>query len=312
MELHQIRYFLALSETLNFTRASALCHVSQPSLTRAIKVLEQELGGPLFNRERGNTHLTELGASVAPHLREVLNQAAAARERAAALFALRSARLTLGVAAGVAPVHLEPLLGAYAAAHPDVELALREEHGPDLHAALRRGEVEIGFLGGRPHDIDDLHYLEVARERMTLLLPAGHRFAGSAALPARALAATTLASWEGCRALPALARRLAEEGCAPCRLLTARTPALVPLLMSATGCVGLRERGFGVPPGLVARELAGLDGDWPLHVATRRGRPHSPPVRAFVDLLQRRRGGDPVTAASQGRGDVRPAPPRRP
>jgi DNA-binding transcriptional LysR family regulator len=61
VEMHQIRYPLAVCETLNFTRAAEACNVSQPSLTRAIKALEGELGGPLFRRERNNTHLTGLG-----------------------------------------------------------------------------------------------------------------------------------------------------------------------------------------------------------------------------------------------------------
>ncbi len=52
MEMHQVRYFLALSATLNFTRAAERCNVAQPSLTAAIKKLEAELGGPLFRRER--------------------------------------------------------------------------------------------------------------------------------------------------------------------------------------------------------------------------------------------------------------------
>ena len=60
MEMHQVRYFLAVCETLNFTRAAERCNVSQPALTRGIKTLEDELGGPLFNRERNQTNLTEL------------------------------------------------------------------------------------------------------------------------------------------------------------------------------------------------------------------------------------------------------------
>ena len=64
MELYQIRYFLALCETLNFARAAERCNVSQPSLTRAVQKLEQELGGLLIRRERRRTHLTELGELV--------------------------------------------------------------------------------------------------------------------------------------------------------------------------------------------------------------------------------------------------------
>ena len=79
MELHEIRYFLALSKTLNFTKAAEACHVSQPALTRAIRKMEDELGGLLFSRERNNTHMTELGRLIEPHLAEVVAQAGEAR-----------------------------------------------------------------------------------------------------------------------------------------------------------------------------------------------------------------------------------------
>ena len=68
MELHQIRYFLELCEVQNFTRAAKRCGVSQPSLSNAIRRLEQELGGPLFQRNRGGCVLSELGQAVRPHL----------------------------------------------------------------------------------------------------------------------------------------------------------------------------------------------------------------------------------------------------
>ena len=85
MEMHQIRYFLALCEELNFTKAAERCNVAQPSLTRAIKLLEDEFGGDLVNRERGNTHLTELGRMMRPHLAEVYENAQLARSEAGKL-----------------------------------------------------------------------------------------------------------------------------------------------------------------------------------------------------------------------------------
>src|SRR5271167_2670865 len=71
MEMHQVRYFLAVAEELNFTRASERCNVTQPSLSRAIKLLEEELGGLLFHRERDSTRLTDLGHMARPYLQSV-------------------------------------------------------------------------------------------------------------------------------------------------------------------------------------------------------------------------------------------------
>ena len=71
MEMQQIRYFLAVAETLNFTRAAERCNVSQPAMTRAIQSLEDELGGLLFLRQPSKTHPTDLGRLVLPRLKDV-------------------------------------------------------------------------------------------------------------------------------------------------------------------------------------------------------------------------------------------------
>jgi DNA-binding transcriptional LysR family regulator len=75
MEMHQVRYFLAVADALNFTRVAEHCNVSQPALTRAIQQLEEELGGLLLRRERKLTHLTDFGRLIAPHLRQLLADA---------------------------------------------------------------------------------------------------------------------------------------------------------------------------------------------------------------------------------------------
>ena len=82
MEMQQVRYFLSLARTLNFTRAAEECNVSQPSLTRAIRLLEEELGGELLRRERRQSHLTELGQRMLPLMQQCYESALSAKRLA--------------------------------------------------------------------------------------------------------------------------------------------------------------------------------------------------------------------------------------
>src|SRR6266705_105053 len=97
MEMHQVRYFLATVGELNFTKAAERCNVTQPSLTRAIKQLEDELGGDLFRRERPQAQLTELGQRMYPLLKQCYESAIGARSLASAIKSgeLGSLRLAL-------------------------------------------------------------------------------------------------------------------------------------------------------------------------------------------------------------------------
>jgi hypothetical protein len=92
MEMHQVRYFLALCEERNFTRAAKRCGVSQPSLTNAIKRLEAELGGSLFHRDRVNTRMSDLGILVRSELVQIDRSATEAKHKAAKFPAARSVK----------------------------------------------------------------------------------------------------------------------------------------------------------------------------------------------------------------------------
>ena len=85
MEMHLVRYFLAVARTLNFTRAAEECNVAQPSLTRAVRQLEDELGGDLFRRERPHAQLTELGERMQPLLQQCYDSALGARSLASSI-----------------------------------------------------------------------------------------------------------------------------------------------------------------------------------------------------------------------------------
>jgi len=93
MEMHQIRYFLALSRELNFTRAAKHCGISQPSLTNGIRALERHFGGALFRRKPG-VALTALGRAVWPHLKQIAQSGDDAREAASTLLDVTRANPT--------------------------------------------------------------------------------------------------------------------------------------------------------------------------------------------------------------------------
>ena len=129
METHQVRYFLAVGRTLNFTKAAEECNVTQPSLTRAIKKLEDELGGPLFHRERANTHLTELGRAMLPHIEQSYLAAQSARALAEALKRGDVVHLRLGLTNSVPSRLFSDVLNGVRNGVPNFELTV--EGGPE-------------------------------------------------------------------------------------------------------------------------------------------------------------------------------------
>src|SRR5918996_1264621 len=133
MEMQQVRYFLALSQCLNFTRAAEMANVSQPSLTRAIQQLEAELGGPLFHRERQRTHLSELGLMMLPYLRQIQEQTEAARAKAKAVRRLEQTRVNIGAMCTISPAIFSELMMEFRERHPGVALCVttRKVFGSD-------------------------------------------------------------------------------------------------------------------------------------------------------------------------------------
>jgi DNA-binding transcriptional LysR family regulator len=143
MEMHQIRYFLAVAKTLNFTRAADQCNVTQPSLTRAIQKLEEEFGGPLFNRERALTHMTELGRMVLPHLEQTYEAAEAATSLASSIGRAEVTPLVIGVAHGLASPVLDGILGSLAEALPGLTVELRSGTSDQLIEMSLKGALDL-------------------------------------------------------------------------------------------------------------------------------------------------------------------------
>src|SRR5256885_7482395 len=133
MEMHQVRYFLAAVGELNFTKAAERCNVSQPSLTRAIKQLEGELGGDLFRRERPQAQLTDLGQRMLPLLKQCYDSAVGARSLASAIKGGEVGSLRLGPSApggvGRPPRAFSQRRGHFAAPASKIRPGAREDLG---------------------------------------------------------------------------------------------------------------------------------------------------------------------------------------
>jgi DNA-binding transcriptional LysR family regulator len=178
MELQQVRYFLAVADELNFTRAAERCNVTQPSLTRAIKLLEDELGGPLIRRERANTHLTELGRIVHAHLEQLYAEAQETKRAAKEFARPKKTTLKLGVMCTIAPDQIVELIGSMRAGHPDVELRLGDANAWDLQERLLGERLDAAIYcipGSKPED--RLHVIPLFRERMVVAIDRRHRLA---------------------------------------------------------------------------------------------------------------------------------------
>ncbi len=146
MTLVELQYLVALATTRHFGRAALASHVSQPTLSAAIKHLEDELGETLVERAPSGARLTPTGERVVAQARQVLDAAArvslAVRERPEPL----TGRLRLGAIATLAPFAIGPLLVPLQRAHPRLDLVLREGLTEDLLARLRLGELDAVLL----------------------------------------------------------------------------------------------------------------------------------------------------------------------
>lgn len=282
MEMQQVRYFLALSRTLNFTRAAEQAGVTQPALTRAIQQLEAELGGPLFHREGRKTHLSELGRLMLPYLEGIQAQAEAARSQARALQALDGAVLHIGAMCTVGPAIVSDLLVAFRAANPAVELRVSDMAAAELLGRLDAGELDVGLLG-LPGDLDDrFHGVPLFRERFVVAAPRGHRFATQNMVRAQELHEEPYVSRASCEYFDHARQTFHARGVLMRKVFSSERDDWVQGMIKAGLGLGFIPEFSVTDPDLVIRELIDPSFERTIMLVTVRGRPHAPAVGAFV------------------------------
>lgn len=177
MELQQIRYFIAVYETLNFTKAAAQCQVSQPALTKAIKRLEDYLGSTLFVRDGRRVIVSEFGKILHPNLEEMLRQDQAVNTLSKNFRLLDKTPLSVGVMVTIGPTALAPFLVDFRTKHPGIEVSVVERPLMELLRALKEGEVEVALLHDPEQDNGDIRAEPIYQERYVVVLPPGHALA---------------------------------------------------------------------------------------------------------------------------------------
>lgn len=180
--MQQVRYFLALTETLNFTRAAQQCHVTQPALTRAIKALESELGGDLIRREGKLSHLSDLGQRMLPLLRQCHDSALSAKAIARSVAAGEARSLSLGLSRTVDLRLVGQMLGELFRMYPMLRLKLKRGNGQEIVEYLRTGEIEVAVAGPLSSDWDRMDRWPIFSESFEMLVSSTHRL-GSRSIP---------------------------------------------------------------------------------------------------------------------------------
>ncbi len=177
MEMHQLRYFLAVAQHGTFTAAAEACNVSQPSLSAQVAKLENELGGALFERSRHGSRLTSRGLVFRPRALEALSQLESGRSELEELTGLTRGQVTLGCLPTTGAYLLPEILRTFRESHPLIQVRLREESSPTLGTALREIEVDLAIMdeaGLGP----GVRAETLFREPLLVAVPPGHPFAG--------------------------------------------------------------------------------------------------------------------------------------
>src|SRR4051812_15729465 len=198
MELHQVRYFLAVASTLNFTRAAEQCNVTQPALTKGVQKLEQELGGQLIHRERQLTQLTDLGKEVLPMLERTLASAEAVRRRAKEFQRKEVAQLKIGLAPSISASLILELVAEIAKFVPGLHVELREGVAEHLVDLLLEGEVNAAIVGDVQDMPDRIDHWSLFEERYVAVLAPTHNLANRTLIGMDDLRGTVLLERTGC------------------------------------------------------------------------------------------------------------------
>jgi LysR family hydrogen peroxide-inducible transcriptional activator len=172
MEIHQLRYFLAVADEGNFSRAAEKVHVAQPSLSQQIQKLEREVGQPLFDRLPRTVVLTEAGKRFREFAQRILSDVADAQRCIDEFKGQAVGKLVIGAIPTIAPYLLPRVLPRFRQEHPQVTVEVVEDVTENLVRNLEEGEVDLGLVS--TCESRDFSKEPLGEEPLLVAAPAGH------------------------------------------------------------------------------------------------------------------------------------------
>jgi LysR family hydrogen peroxide-inducible transcriptional activator len=297
MELHQLRYFLAVARTKNFSRAAEQCHVAQPSLSQQIMKLEDELGERLFERTKREVSLTPAGDLLRVHAERVLQEVELARDGVREFRGLVRGRVVLGVLPTVAPYFLPQRLRAFSSRFPAVEVVVHEDTTDQLAAAVLAKEVDLALVS-LPVERVGLAAEEFFDEKLLVALPAGHALAKRPRLTFDDLEREAFILMKEGHCLSGQALQFCRiNGFAPqISFRSAQIETVLAFVAKGWGVSVVPEMACNRPMrGVRFRTLAGMKRS--IGIIYRKARPLSHASRALVDFLRDAAEGEPLKPA---------------
>ena len=289
MEMHQVRYFLAVARVLNFTRAAEECHVAQPSLTRAIKQLEDELGGELFRRERNLSHLTEFGLRMQPFLQQCYDSAAAAKTLASSLKSGAVAPLTIAISSAINISLIVPHLTEMTRTFKGLELSFLRGTREEISEYLKKGDAEIAIAGPFAQTWERLDAWPLFTEPYMLAVNENHAFADRKSVKVTELADQKVLVRTYCELMGTFNDLLKENKVSP--KTTHRMVSEFDYVTMVEAGLGLGMMPASAPQSSRVKRLKveGLELSRTIHLYSVSGRQRSAPAGALIKLL---RAGD--------------------
>lgn len=281
MEIHQVRYFLAIVREGSFSRAAAACSVAQPSITRAIRRLEDEMGGLLFERRRTKVELTELGRSVLPRFERVEAELEEASRSAALVAAERRQNLRLGLMCTLGPQRLLGLLDATSSRINGFELRIQEGKARFITEQLIADRFDLA-IASLPSFPEEINAQPLYSERYVIAFHGGHRFERMDEVPFDELLGEDYLERLNCEFDEYYAGHFGDQPFElNVRYSSEREDWIQAMIVAGYGIAILPEF-LPLMPGIMTRPLSQPKMTREVALLTVRGRRHTPVTDAFI------------------------------